>query len=492
MIRRTLILAIAAVTTLSNTRARGEDGFSGDPGDNPGLEELLPDPDHPVGVSSPTPKFEDNRNDLQKIADRWYASSGTDVMGFFRDNNFAQTGSFMIDSLERSTLNPSGMSHYDTITHLLDHNADPATGMTTDQARSALGSYTGRSYGNAAQAAHSSVKSVNRGILRHIDDINKTLGSGKAPQDVPAASSGEALASIFNPKNQTSEERLWIGGIGLSEELRDSSDGMPGYKFSGGGILTGYDHTVGAVSLGGAIGYSGGTFKDKTALSDNSKIDSYAANLYATYNPGGNLRAVAMAGYARSDVKLRKRRAGMAGNVVTEGMEEGKFGMDSYSLGARVGYETKFKDIVTLGVTGGVQYQHSRSGEFDSVFWSATGAGDSVMRVGQMRTNSLSLPIDITADYVVRSTCDSSLTVSGNVGYGFEFSNRGAHGIALFDGLGGSGVDFSARAPGRNSANVGAGVAYENDRLDLTAKYDLYVKSDYTAHQVTGNMGLKF
>lgn len=446
-----------------------------------------------------TPSQERNARDgMQRY---WWSQDGTRVAGILNGNNFAEVGYSIVDLYEAEEIPDDSTlrrGNYDTIEHLVGLTPIPSgetsvTVLDGRQAKSALTSYTGHSYSHALQAAHSNVRGIRQGILRHVDDINKTIGSGGASLE---KSSDPGLSSpLFGPG---AERRFWVGGISQWENVKNGDEGLPGYKYSGNGVLTGYDQTYGSLSVGAALGYAGGKFKDKSALENDSRIDSYSANVYATYNPGTNLRAMAIAGYGYSDTSLRKRRAGVGrdddGNMVAvEGWERAKYGVDTFSLGGRVGYETEFKDKITLGVTGGVFYQHSRAANFVATFAPDSGVGASSINVGSLRTHSLSLPIDITADYLLHSTCDSSLTVSANVGYGFEFNNDGATGTLVYGGIeGASRVDFAGRSPGRNSANFGLGVAYENDRLDLTARHDIYLRSDYVGQRFTGNVGLKF
>lgn len=465
-----------------------------DPNDSSG--NVTNDPAPRDGQTTPTRTSRDGM-----IRYWWNTDDNARVAGILAGNDFAEVATSIVGDVAPTPDQITG--NYGTIVNLIGANPDfpsenadgtaqTARPFTSAQMKSALTSYTGHSYSHALQAAHSNVRGMRQGILRHVDDINKTIGTYNPGS---AKSSESALPTQVTPVLAPgTERRFWVGGVGQWEEFKDSDEGLPGYKYSSTGVLTGFDQTYGAVSIGGAFGYSGGKFKDRSALENDSRINSYSANVYATYNPGSNLRAMALAGYGYSDTSLRKYRAGAGENGETaEGWERSKYGVDTFSLGGKIGYETEYRDRLTLGVTGGVFYQHSRANNFTSTFAPDVGTGSSAISVGKLRTHSLSLPIDITADYLLYSTCESSLTLSANAGYGFEFNNDGASGTLTYSDLDSSArVDFTGRSPGRNSVNLGVGVSYENDRIDLTARHDVYLRSDYVNQRFTGNVGIKF
>lgn len=73
----------------------------------------------------------------------------------------------------------------------------------------------------------------------------------------------------------------------------------------------------------------------------------------------------------------------------------------------------------------------------------------------------------------------------GNVGYAFEFNNKGSRGSLVWNAAANAPtISIDGRKPGRSGWNVGVGARFQKKYLSFDVKYDYCRRSDLTSHRV--------
>ncbi|MCD8351902.1 MAG: autotransporter outer membrane beta-barrel domain-containing protein, partial [Planctomycetaceae bacterium] len=421
------------------------------------------------------------------VADYWQTQSNADVTGFLRNSTIVPVGTAINSAYTRDQLSNGALDNYDTLSTLVGMG-DDNHGYSAAMVESAMSSFSGLSFTNAVGVASSVATSG-------LTNVNARMGGlrteSMASADTPFAA-GSALASPVIGRSPAAANRFWVSGFGSWQDY-DAKDGIPGYKYTSGGMMTGYDRWFGPVAVGAAFGFNHGSFKDKAALSNNSDIDNYQVSLYATYNHFSGFFGSVVGSYMYSDYDMKKYRAGVSGGVSVLGWERSDYHANTWMIGTQLGKDFCLTPRVTLTPTIGLYYQNARTSSFAAEFSPDGGGTLSTLDVGRVKSRSLSMPIDLSARFEVLNNGCQSLALTTNVGYAYEFRNKGATGALGFGGLGGAPrIDFKGRKPGRSTWNAGAGVQYAYKNLEFGAKYDYYAKSKYDAHQVMGTVGVNF
>lgn len=323
-------------------------------------------------------------------------------------------------------------------------------------------------------AAHNVAGRFMAGLDRRVDRLGAEmdrLGEGWT------GASTTALASCVDP--DLSLNRLWAGGFGYNEEA-DLDYGISGYTYRPRGAMVGYDRLLGPVSVGGAFAFGDGKYRDKAASMNDSRIESYSLGAYASYHAQNGFNLSGFAAYSHLDNDLSDFRGGMHRTA----------GHSSYAwtLGARAGYDMYLTDRLMLSPSAGLTKTRAVSRSHDEYL-----DGVGVLRVGQVRRDSVALPIDVGTGYDLLRTPTSILRLTGNLGYAYDLDGGGVDGSFIYRDLTGSTpMRVSDRKAGRHRFNVGAGLVYSGPRLDLGARYDYYRQSEQKTHQVRGDLGVKF
>jgi outer membrane autotransporter protein len=245
-------------------------------------------------------------------------------------------------------------------------------------------------------------------------------------------------------------------------------------------MALGYDKLRGPFAFGGAITYGKGDYKDKAADINNSEIAGYSGSLYGSYHSVGGVKASAFASYSWLDNDIDDVRGGMRRTADHHS--------HAWSLGAKVGYDLFPAERVVLSPSVGLTHIRAVNKAHDEQL-----DGLGVIRVGTVRRNSTLLPVDLGMGFDLYKGEATLLRLGTNLGYAYDFDDDGAAGDFSYYGFdGASAMPIAKRAPGRHRFNFGAGVFWSGSRLDFTAKYDYYRRADQEAHQVRGNIGVKF
>lgn len=295
---------------------------------------------------------------------------------------------------------------------------------------------------------------------------------------VHTGASDGALAFLPAP-SEYRENRFWVGAFGRTEEA-ELDYGIAGYSYKPRGVVVGYDRVFGSLALGGALTYARGDYQDKAASRNESKITSYSASAYTGLHHWSGMKAAVFGTYSHLDNEIRDDRGGFTRRA----------DHDSYvwSLGAKLGYDInpaeRFRASPSIGVTK-IRAVNKEHGE------RLDGLG--VMRIGEMRRDSTLVPVDLEFAFDLFQCNESFLRLTTNLGYAYDFDEGGVLGDIYYEGLqGATGMSAAKRDPGRHRFNFGAGLIWSGARLDVTARYDYYRRSEQDAHQVRGNVGLKF
>ena len=289
-----------------------------------------------------------------------------------------------------------------------------------------------------------------------------------------SVSSSDALASAILNANYAN--RFWVSGLGLWEDA-DPRGGDLGYEVKSGGFMTGYDRAFGPVVVGGSFGYTRGSFKDKAALANDSDIDSYSFNAYATLNHSSGLFAGVMGGYMYSDFDMKRV-------ILASGLrDEGKYHANTWSLGTQVGYDWKPADNLVLTPSLGLTYHRSRTGRIAQTY--AT--------INRLKEDAVQLPVNLEIRYDIPAGSCNLVSLKANAGYAYNFKDDGAEGALTYNGIVNSPlVSVQGRKPGRHTLNLGVGAKVAFGRFEAGVEYDYYAKKDYDAHRLMGTIGINF
>ncbi len=303
--------------------------------------------------------------------------------------------------------------------------------------------------------------------------INARVADNNLARAQTGLGSNDALASAM--LNCSFANRFWVGGFGLWENA-DQSGFDNGYEYTSGGFITGYDRVFGPITIGGSFAYTAGSYDDKNALSSDSSIDSYAFNLYGTYNHCSGFFATIMGGYTHSDYDMD--------NLFASGQrEKSDFGADTWTIGGTVGYDLRPTERLTITPSIGLYYYTSKSDTYNST----------IKRGLKVEQDSAEMPIDLAVNYDI-PMCNGNVRLTANTGYAYRFSKDGG----TLNDFGYNGIDgvlvrgIEGRENSRHTWNIGAGVSYSTGRFDIGLKYDYYVKKDYDAQRVLATVGVSF
>lgn len=294
-----------------------------------------------------------------------------------------------------------------------------------------------------------------------------------------ASGSSNGAFAFFCGAPEYRENRFWVGGFGRQEEA-DLDYGISGYKYKPSGVALGYDRVFGSLALGGALTYGRGNYEDKAADRNDSKITSYSVSAYGAYYHWSGFKAAAYGTYSHLNNDIRDDRGGFRRSA----------DHDSYawSLGAKLGYDMRPADRLTVSPSIGITKIRAVNKEHGEYL-----DGQGVIRLGEIRRDSTLMPLDLSLAFDLYRGQATLFRLTTNLGYAYDFDDGGIFGDIYYEGLeGATAMPVAKRESGRHRFNFGAGVVWSGSRLDMSAKYDYYRRADQDAHQVRGNLGVKF
>lgn len=276
--------------------------------------------------------------------------------------------------------------------------------------------------------------------------------------------------------------RVWASG-NYSTDSAGSGDGFAGYKYRGKGLLVGYDRLFDRFAAGAAVSYMGGDFRDGSALSNGSTIDTYGVHLYGNFQSDDDVFVSASLGYTYSDNQLCDART-LDGKY---GWNKGDFGGNSLMAAINVGKDFHLGDYFILSPSVGFNYVNTRNSSHRQYFAAdgQPGGGGATLDVSGVSGHSTTLPIDLALSYELYGTDESMFVLTGNVGYAYEFNNKGASGTVTYADLPGVGpVQIATREIGRHVLNLGVNAKYNYKQYEVGLGYDYIGRNRYNSHSV--------
>lgn len=288
-----------------------------------------------------------------------------------------------------------------------------------------------------------------------------------------------ALASF--KMNQNFANRVWASPF-YTRQGMDEKDGYNGYDYSAWGASVGYDHVFGSMIVGGAFTYSRGDF-DADNISDDNTIDNYGFSLYGQYyNCENGFFATLSGGYNYGDNEWRATNAAI-------GRVTGDNETDSYWIGGNIGKDIFIGENWTVTPSVGLFWSEAES----SAYSSRLAAGAPFQRFGEIKSESLILPIDIKAEYTTLLDECSSLSFNVSGGYAYNLKSDGGRAEGNFQYAGtAQNVFIQGVKPGRSSWNLGAGVTYRKNNFDIGLNYRYDGKSKFDGHRIAATIGWNF
>jgi outer membrane autotransporter protein len=334
-------------------------------------------------------------------------------------------------------------------------------------------SYVGANQYGRIAAAFDGVLDIGGAVFSRVGQINRQFAEARK-----FSGADDALASAI--LNRDYCNRVWFSGLGLWQDM-DARDGFAGYEYDSYGFITGLDRAFGAVTVGGAFSYASGDYENKLAEQNNSDIDNFGFNLYASYNHACGLFASLLGGYALSDNNIREVVGGMA-------FKE-DYNTNSWYLGGKLGYDWRPAANFSVTPSVGLTYVNAKAKGHNRY---AGGIGP-VVAYGSVRQKSTLLPIDLAVGYDITCLGEGNLNLSANVGYSYNFDGDAVDGVASLVGLNND-ISYDVRGgnPGRHTLNLGGAARFQFKRFDIGVRYDYYGKSGYDAHKLTGSVGVSF
>lgn len=293
--------------------------------------------------------------------------------------------------------------------------------------------------------------------------------------------SNTALASPADVLNDRYLNRFWAGGIGSWTNAKERK-GYEGYKYNGKGVMLGYDRAWRNAIFGIAGAYIEGDYKDKTAVSHDSKINNYAVNAYMTVNGSTGFYATLSGGWVYSDNDIRERRGGL---WTTE-----DYHTSTWHAEGKFGYDIQPCDnwVVTPSIGANFIYAKGSSHEL-----TAEGVAGSLRSYSSHKNHLVEIPVEVQAEYEMAFSDVTRVSFMANGGYAYNLNDHAIRGMSLTEGL--NGVETSkvvGRKLGHGSWKAGVGVKVRHDKWDLGVKYDYYGRDKFNSHRLMGTIGYSF
>lgn len=343
---------------------------------------------------------------------------------------------------------------------------------TAGDQHSAFGQLYGEYAVQGQTALQHTVDSFTNYLGQHIGNYEGSTELGKLSSESAHAS----LAPVRSAAN-----RIWGGGFGAYGK-QDWEDSLPGYKFTSGGVILGYDHILSNnFILGIAASYSRGETKISD-LGTKYESDLASAGLYASWRHESGFFSRLNAGYAHGwndyDVDL-----------LVGGGKSGKYDSNSFFSGLELGYEFQLPACVTLSPSAGVNYRYIRN---DGWTESATGDLAIASQFKRRSENAVDIPLTVRVNRSWNLGNGCYLVPEARVSWIYAAKKNHPMIMAGYDGTGvfmpQYGVD-----PGRDRWRLGGGFRAKFAKgFDAGLDYDFEVRKNYRNHQLSFTLGLSY
>ncbi len=311
----------------------------------------------------------------------------------------------------------------------------------------------------APQTDNSLTVAATGASTKSFDIVTSRLGDLRAGLETTGVASG----------SRSPLHGVWVQGFG-GNATQDNTDGVNGYKANTLGVAVGADTMVNdKTRVGLSFSYANSDVKSKSSASQNTDIDSYQINAYASYDMG-QWYVDGMAGVALNSYESSRTITNPA-SIAT-----GDFDGQTYSARIGGGYRVAAGNGLDLVPNASLTYAHN---VLDS--YTETGAGNLNLIVNNSDTDALIARAGVNLGYNVKQN-GNIIRPELRVAYLYDFVGDNQASTSTFTG-GGATFATQGSSPTKGSYNVGAGLnVVTTENVTFTADYDYNANSDYKAH----------
>jgi subtilase-type serine protease len=292
----------------------------------------------------------------------------------------------------------------------------------------------------------------------------------------PSAGAGDTL------------NRLWLSGFGNWSKLKDSAF-TTGYKYTGGGVVLGYDRDVEAVpglSVGLSGAWSKGKLKNNDGLS-NTDINTGSFGLYSSYlfKNGFFIDALFSYGQSNNDTSTTQ--------IIGNAIKEASYDTKSYLLGLNFGYDIPITDNIKLTPSAGVNYLSvHQDGWIESIVYDPLNLSLPPRFVSSSKNDIVEIPLNLklSGNFTSDGGIDLNFGVRAGVVIEAEKPNNSLN--TGFVGSSRSAV-ITGVSYGRSRFKGGASLGLQlSESVDVFFDYDIEARKQYTSHNATLGFGFSF
>ena len=398
--------------------------------------------------------------------------------------------SFINAVIDGNALGEGLVDGYDKLNQFGKFNASELADIMTPSASGAAYDALMLYNGSGLTTANEAVVSTGRHLLRRVSDRagvirRETIVDEIEPPEGPCETQDGVDAVYGEPK----ATRMWAEGI-YHSDAAGFRDGFAGYEYRGKGLMIGADKRVGKAWYGGTFSYVGGDYEDAAALASNSDINTYAGLLFGGMQSESGLYVNGTLGYAYSDNRIRDYRY-LNGQ---HGWNTADYGTHSFLAAFEGGKDFWLGDSVIVTPSAGIAYVGARGNSHEQWFEGEGGIGAQTLVADKVTGHSITLPVNLAVSWDVFAAEDSLLSITGKVGYAYEFHNKGATGDFRYGGLEHilNPVSAVSREPGKHTLNLGISARYLYRNIEFGAGYDYVGRKKYNSHAFTISAGMNF
>jgi len=273
------------------------------------------------------------------------------------------------------------------------------------------------------------------------------------------------------------DHHIWFKPFGGWTE-QDDRQGVTGYDIDSYGLAAGFDGDVSASwNLGFALAYINSDVESNLAAGKHTiNMDSYQAKVYATKMFDDVTALNLQAGLGLSDYDSSR-------HIFNGDLANADY--DSWNVQLSVelerSYQVNDKTVMT-------PYVHADYGYADVESYHETGAGPLNLNVQDNSADSLIIGAGVKASHTV----SDSLLLMANAGIGYDVMTDRSN---LTSSFAGGGANFTTEGiePEKFVYNAGVSAKYSlYNGAEITARYNIDSRQDYTDQSVTANFRLMF
>lgn len=270
------------------------------------------------------------------------------------------------------------------------------------------------------------------------------------------------------------EVGAWVEGI-VGQGEQKIRKGQAGFKSNASGVTVGVDTELNDASIIGVAATMVNTdVKMKDYLDgDKSKIQSYMASVYGSYNFAGNFMLQGSASFGNNTVKNTNKRILNTGAVNANS----KFDGTAFGVKATLGYDYKISDIASVTPMTGLEYAR-----FDAGNATETGAGAQNRKVQVKATDKLTGILGAKVKANIDLGSDMMVTPEMHVIGGYDFKGNKAKSVVKL-ATNDANIPVSTVKAARTSFNVGGSITTKYDNMEYGIGYDAKISDKYFGQQ---------